>query len=342
MVRTSLSNTRANARGVCPGETRERSSRYRNGRFSTQNFVWAGSDGPPSTRSSRVHAVDRASRCWTQGEAERQSPGSAVDSTLLPLPSSGGLRPTTEYPWHTVVSFEIFEAQWKKIWIRARKGSSNALRQRERITLPSDCRSFAPSARRKNCDSIAPCADAKLPRGSIDSGTIPEARTRCSSELGVKLAPRTPKAGYSKLTFWHTDGTKNGEPANANLGPSGWGFFLKLEQELTADGRLIGIARYGRSFNDSAAYKQLASGHLLLYDPSFIGRIRNDLVGIAFNWAEVPVSAARSEYNVEAFYRFPIFPSVDMTLSYQSVINPALDRDNDHASVFSLRLRTTF
>ncbi len=163
-----------------------------------------------------------------------------------------------------------------------------------------------------------------------------------SIELGVKLAPRTPKAGYSKLTFWHTDGTKNGEPANANLGPSGWGFFLKLEQELTADGRLIGIVRYGRSYDDSAAYKQLASVHFLFYDPRFIGRIRNDLVGIAFNWAEVPVSAARSEYNVEAFYRFPIFPSVDVTLSYQSVIHLALDRGNDHASVFSLRLRTTF
>jgi hypothetical protein len=163
-----------------------------------------------------------------------------------------------------------------------------------------------------------------------------------SLELGVKLAPRTPKAGYSKLTFWHTDGTKDGEPANANLGPSGWGFFLKLEQELTADGRLIGIARYGRSFNDSAAYKQLASVHLLLYDPSFVGRIRNDLVGIAFNWAQIPPSEIKSEYNVEAFYRFPLFPSVDTTLSYQSVIRPALDRDNKHAAVFSLRIRTTF
>jgi hypothetical protein len=48
------------------------------------------------------------------------------------------------------------------------------------------------------------------------------------------------------------DGTKDGEPANANLGPNGWGFFLKLEQELTADGRLIGIVRYGRRFNEDA------------------------------------------------------------------------------------------
>ena len=173
--------------------------------------------------------------------------------------------------------------------------------------------------------------------GHIDEGDLFKA-----IELAVQIAPRTEKAGYSKLVFWHNDGTRDGSASNGNLGPEGWGFLLKLEQELTADGRLIGIARYGRSFNDSAAYKQLASAHLLLYDPRFIGHIRNDLVGIAFNWAEVPVSAARSEYNVEAFYRFPIFPSVDMTLSYQSVINPALDRDNDHASVFSLRLRTTF
>ncbi len=58
--------------------------------------------------------------------------------------------------------------------------------------------------------------------------------------------------------------------------------------------------------------------------------------------AQVAQSDARSEYSVETFCRFPIFPHVDMSLSYQSVINPALDRDNDHASVFSLRFRTTF
>jgi len=161
-------------------------------------------------------------------------------------------------------------------------------------------------------------------------------------EFGMKIAPRTEKAGYSKITFWHTDGTDDGEAANANTGEAGWGFFVKHEQELTADGRAVGIFRYGRSFNDSAVYKQLASVHFLYYDPSFLEWIRNDVIGIAFNWAEIPPSEARSEYNVEVFYRFPIFPSVDTTISYQSVIRPALDRDNNHASVFSLRIRTTF
>jgi porin len=182
-------------------------------------------------------------------------------------------------------------------------------------------------------------ADANADRngwGDIDEGDFFEA-----VELHVKIAPRTPKAGYSKLTLWHTDGTEDGLPINGETGSSGWGFMVKHEQELTADGRMIGILRYGKSFDNSALYDQLASVHFLLYDPSG-PFLRHDLVGVAFNWAKVPQSSARSEYNVEVFYRFPIFPHVDTTLSYQSVFNPAFDRDNNQASVFSIRVKTSF
>ena len=154
--------------------------------------------------------------------------------------------------------------------------------------------------------------------------------------------PRTAKAGYSKVTFWYTDGTEDGQPINGMAGPQRLGVHFKLEQELTADGRAIGIARYGSSFNDSALYKELAGVHFLYYDPRVIGHIRNDVVGVAFNWELATQSGARSEYNIEIFYRFPLFPLVDTTLSYQSVIHPALDLNNDHASVFSLTPQTTF
>jgi hypothetical protein len=117
---------------------------------------------------------------------------------------------------------------------------------------------------------------------------------------------------------------------------------LKHEQELTADGRAIGILRYGKSFDDSGFYNQQASAHFLLYDPPVPGQLLHDLIGVAFNWVDATQSGSRSEYNIEVFYRFPIFPLVDITLSYQSVIKPALDPDNDHASVFSLRIRSTF
>ncbi len=161
-------------------------------------------------------------------------------------------------------------------------------------------------------------------------------------EFAVKIAPRTDKAGFSKLTIMHNDGTKDGRPLNANTGLGGWGFFLKHEQELTDDGRAIMIFRYGVSTDRSAIYQQQASAHFLLYDPIPGDRISKDVVGIAYNWIEPAAIGGRDEQNFEAFYRFPLFPKVDTTISYQSVIRPALAPTRNHASVVGVRLRSTF
>jgi hypothetical protein len=82
--------------------------------------------------------------------------------------------------------------------------------------------------------------------------------------------------------------------------------------------------------------------HFLLNEPRIFSRFKSDAIGTAFNWAKLPVPGTRDEYHFEVFYRFPLFPKVDTSFSYQSVFNPALTRDIDHASVFSLRLRTVF
>jgi hypothetical protein len=187
---------------------------------------------------------------------------------------------------------------------------------------------------------VAVISDANANRQNW--GDLPAGDFYYGADLAFKIFPRTEKAAYSKASFWYTDGTKDGQPINGMAGPSGWGFIFKLEQELTADGRAIGIARYGKSFNGSALYEQLAGVHFLYYNPHVVGHIRNDVVGLAFNWGLATQAGARSEYNVEIFYRFPIFPLVDTTLSYQAVIHPALDPTNDWASAFSLRLRWTF
>jgi hypothetical protein len=175
-----------------------------------------------------------------------------------------------------------------------------------------------------------------------DWGDIGEGDLFKAIDLGVQIAPRTEKAGYSKLVFWHNDGTSDGSASNGNLGPKGWGFLLKLEQELTADGQVVGIVRYGTSFNDSAFYKHQAGANVLFYDPPPFHRIRNDVVGVAFNWVRPTPTGDRDEFDLEFFYRFPLFPLVDVTLSYQSIFNPVLDPDNTHAAAFGLRLRTTF
>jgi hypothetical protein len=183
-------------------------------------------------------------------------------------------------------------------------------------------------------------SDANADR--FDWGHIDEGDFFAAAELHVKIAPQTPNAGFSKLTVWSTDGTQNGNPINGQTGNDGWGFYLKHEQELTQDGRAIGILRYGRSFEKAALYEQQFGAHFLLYEPRIMTGLKNDLIGVAFNWADTPVDSARSEYSLEFFYRFPIFPNVDTTFAYQSVFNPALTRELNHASAFSLRLRAAF
>jgi porin len=173
--------------------------------------------------------------------------------------------------------------------------------------------------------------------GDIGAGDLYKA-----FELGVKIAPKTEKAGFSKLTLWHNDGTEDGLPINASTGKEGYGVTIKLEHEFTDDGKAIGIVRWGKAWDKSALYDQQAGVHFLLYDPPGPAGMQNDLVGIAGNWAKASAEGARDEYNVEVFYRFPLFAGLDTTLSYQSVINPALTREFDHVSVFSLRIRAVF
>lgn len=177
--------------------------------------------------------------------------------------------------------------------------------------------------------------------GKLDAGDFFTA-----VELQAKVLPLTKQAGYSKVTFWHNDGTRFGTPINGSSGREGWGVFIKHEQELSCDGRVIGIGRWGKSFNQSAAWEKQAAAHLIVYDPFLSGSFSKmgfnaDLLGIAYNLVQ-PAGVNRDESNVELLYRFPLFPEVDATLSYQAIFNPALAPDNDFGSAFSLRLRSTW
>ena len=161
-------------------------------------------------------------------------------------------------------------------------------------------------------------------------------------EFGVQIAPRTEQAGFSKFTFWHTDGTEDGQPINASTGKEGYGMTVKLEQELSDDGKKVGIFRWGKAWNKSALYDDQAGLHFLFYDPPGPAGLQHDLIGLAGNWARASAAGARDEYNLEAFYRVALFTGLDTTFSYQYVINPALTREFDRASVISLRLRAVF
>jgi hypothetical protein len=177
----------------------------------------------------------------------------------------------------------------------------------------------------------------------FDWGDISEGDFFEALEFGAKLWPKTDKAGYSKLVVWHTDGTSDGQPVNGSNGPSGYGFFVLHEHELTEDGNTVLLLKYGHAFDDSAFYRYQAGFALMFYSPSLLSRgIDNDLVGIALTWIEPTTTGTRDEYALEIFYRFPFFPGVDTTLHYHGVIHPALDPTNDFGSAISLRIRWTF
>ena len=64
-------------------------------------------------------------------------------------------------------------------------------------------------------------------------------------------------------------------------------------------------------------------------------------MGVAVNWIDA-TQGQRGETNAEVFYRFPMVPGFDTTLSYQAIFNPALNLGIDFASVFSFRFRIVF
>jgi len=161
-------------------------------------------------------------------------------------------------------------------------------------------------------------------------------------EVGFKLFPRTDGASYSKFLVWHTDGTYNGVPINANTGKSGWGMAGLISQELTADGKTVVIGRYGRSFDGASIYDNQAALALLRYQPFGQYSFDDDVIGVQLNWIDSATAGARNETSVETFYRFPLFPDLDTTLAYQAVINPANTTAFDTAHVFSIRAVTSF
>jgi len=175
-----------------------------------------------------------------------------------------------------------------------------------------------------------------------DFGDIGEGDFFSALDLGIKIAPRTEKAGYSKATLWHTDGTSDGNPINGSTGKQGWGYYLLHEQELSGDGNKVAVFKWGQAFNESAYFSRQASASFLVYDPHFIGTITSDAVGLSLNWVDPSAADSRDESNVEVWYRFPLIPGLDTTLSYMAIINPALDPTNDFASAVSLRLVTSF
>lgn len=182
-------------------------------------------------------------------------------------------------------------------------------------------------------------AGNRTDRGDIGQGNFFKA-----VEAQYQFWPRTEKAGFSTFTLWHTDGTDDpSDASDSSTGEDGWGYFIKLEQELTASGRDIGMIRFGKSFDDSAQYKEQGSIRYARIDPPDPFGLRDDQFGFAVSYVK-PITDPfnRDEWGVDTFYRFNLFNRVQFSLAYQVIFDPSFNPDEDTVNVFSVRLTQFF
>ena len=185
-------------------------------------------------------------------------------------------------------------------------------------------------------------SDANGDRTSL--GDIGEGNFFSAFELQARLMPLSDDAPFSTLTVWHTDGTD--DPSNAldsSTGASGWGYFVKLEQEFSKDAKNIGAFRYGKSFDGAAAYKEQASIRYIRVDPPDPFGVQDDRFGIAASWVDPLFNPFdRNEWGFDTFYRMNLFKKVEASLAYQVIFDPTFNPAEDSVQVFSFRLTQFF
>lgn len=175
-------------------------------------------------------------------------------------------------------------------------------------------------------------------------GDIGEGNFFKAVEAQFQIFPLSEKAGFSTFTLWHTDGTD--DPANAldsSTGQSGWGYFVKLEQELSRSGNDVVMIRFGQSYDDAAAYEQQGSIRYVRIDPPDPFGLDDDAFGIAASYVKPIVNPFdRNEWGIDTFYRFNLLERVETTFGYQYIADPTFNPTTNAVHVFSFRLSQFF
>jgi porin len=129
------------------------------------------------------------------------------------------------------------------------------------------------------------------------------------------------------ITLWHADAADDGSRAeDKGVAFSGsWVFKNKWTPFLRA----------GVSDGTAALYKRSLSTGIGLF------RRNTDLAGLGLNWAEANGIDGR-QFTAEAFYRFSISPSFQLTPSIQFIDNPLLNPGQDNITLLGFRARIVF
>ncbi|MHC5022778.1 MAG: carbohydrate porin [Planctomycetota bacterium] len=137
--------------------------------------------------------------------------------------------------------------------------------------------------------------------------------------------------GNYRFTLWYSD------PSEFRGTDEGWGVALSLDQDL--DESLIGFVRYAYADGDARGARQTLSGGVGVVDP--FGR-ENDLIGLGLGWSDPKASGRRDEYVAEIFYRLQVTAFQQLTVGWQTYVDPAIKVEDDVVGVLGLRWRIQF
>jgi len=169
-------------------------------------------------------------------------------------------------------------------------------------------------------------ADANADPSSPDLDVFSDGELFKSVEIGYTSGFDRIYFDNVHLTLWHADAASDGNRREDYGATFSAAWFI--------DNKWMPFLRAGTSKGTAALYENSISAGVGYYSR------KTDLAGIGLNWAEADGISGDQE-TIEAFYRFSISPSLQITPSIQYINDPLLS-DASSMTMLGLRARIVF
>ena len=169
-------------------------------------------------------------------------------------------------------------------------------------------------------------ADANADPSSPDLDVFSDGELFKSVEIGYTSGFDRIYFDNVHLTLWHADAASDGSRREDYGATFSAAWFI--------DNKWMPFLRAGTSKGTAALYENSISAGVGYYSR------KTDLAGIGLNWAEADGISGDQE-TIEAFYRFSISPSLQITPSIQYINDPLLS-DASSMTMLGLRARIVF
>jgi porin len=166
--------------------------------------------------------------------------------------------------------------------------------------------------------------------GSLDDIAVFEHGAEFFSYAELGWAPSSTERQLKGLhiTIWHVD-----ERVSENI-PDGEG--IAIGGSWSFDKEWIVFGRFGQSTGEASLMRRSTT-----IGVSHIWKAYFDVFGFAVNYSELVDESLRDQTTMEAFLKIQLANNIAVTPSFQLLINPALNLQEDYIQIVGLRLRIT-